>query len=417
MEKIGIIGLGYVGLPLALEFSKKNFVIGFDKNKKRVEFLKKKIDLNKDLQKEEVKILKKNKNLFFSYNEKDLNKCNIYIITVPTPIYKNKQPDLRSLIDATNIISKYLKENDLVIYESTVYPGTTEEICKPILERSGLILNKNFYLGYSPERLSPGDRKHGLKKIIKITSGSNLYARKKVDNLYKSIVSKGTYSAPTIKIAEAAKVIENIQRDVNIALINELSMIFSKMKINTYEILKAAETKWNFMSFQPGLVGGHCIAVDPYYLYFRAKKEGITSKLIPLSRKINDKMSSFVVNKFLKILNNKKKKNILIMGLAYKENSSDVRNSPVFEIYNKLKKNIFIKKIDVYDPLINPTTLRKKINLINKLKKKYDGILITVPHNCIIKAFNKNIKKITHKNTKILDVKYAFGKKKEIIHL
>lgn len=303
MRTIGIIGLGYVGLPLALEFSKKNQVIGFDKNLNRINFLKKKkIDSNNDLQADEIKILKNNNNLKFSSNEKNLLNCNIFIVTVPTPIYKNKQPDLRSLIDATKIISRYLKKGDLVIYKSTVYPGATEEVCKPILEKTGLELNKDFYLGYSPERLSPGDSKHGLKKIIKITSGSNSYARRLVNDLYKSIVPKGTYSASSIKIAEAAKVIENIQRDVNIALINELAITFSKLNINTYEVLKAAETKWNFVKFQPGLVGGHCIAVDPYYLYFKSKKAGYSNKLIPLSRKINDKMSDFVVTKFMNLL-------------------------------------------------------------------------------------------------------------------
>ena len=305
MKKIGIIGLGYVGLPLALEFSKKYSVIGYDRNLKRIEYLKKKLDINNDLQKDEINILKNSKNLSFTSSDKDLFQCNIFIVSVPTPIYKNKDPDFRSLISATKTISNYLKKNDLVVYESTVYPGATEEICKPILESAGFILNKDFYIGYSPERLSPGDPKHGLKKIIKITSGSNPYARKLVDKLYKSIIPKGTYSVSSIKIAEAAKVIENIQRDVNIALINELAITFSKLKINTHEVLKAAETKWNFVRFQPGLVGGHCIAVDPYYLYFKSKKEGYDSRLIPMSRKINDKMSNFVVNKFLTILKDK----------------------------------------------------------------------------------------------------------------
>ena len=420
MKKIGIIGLGYVGLPLALEFSKKYSVIGYDRNLKRIEYLKKKLDINNDLQKDEINILKNSKNLSFTSSDKDLFQCNIFIVSVPTPIYKNKDPDFRSLISATKTISNYLKKNDLVVYESTVYPGATEEICKPILESAGFILNKDFYIGYSPERLSPGDPKHGLKKIIKITSGSNPYARKLVDKLYKSIIPKGTYSVSSIKVAEAAKVIENIQRDVNIALINELAITFSKLKINTHEVLKAAETKWNFVRFQPGLVGGHCIAVDPYYLYFKSKKEGYDSRLIPMSRKINDKMSNFVVNKFLTILKDKalpKKKNILIMGLAYKENSSDTRNSPVFKIYKKLKKNINIKKIHIYDPLVDYNFFKKKIQIISKLKHKYDGILITVPHDCIIKDFNKSIKKITHQSTKILDVKYAFTKKKGITPL
>ena len=419
-KKIAIIGMGYVGLPLALEFSKKYFVIGYDVNVKRINFLKKKIDINKDLQKEEIEILKKSKNLKFSNNYKDLFLCNVFIVTVPTPIFKDKKPDLRNLIDATKNISRHLKKDDLVIYESTVYPGVTEEICKPILESSGLVLNKDFYIGYSPERLSPGDPKHGLKKIIKITSGSNLYARKIVDQLYKSIVPLGTHSVSSIKIAEASKVIENIQRDVNIALINELAIIFSRLNINTYEVLKAAETKWNFVRFVPGLVGGHCIAVDPYYLYFKSKKVGYNSQLIPLARNINDKMSNFVIEKFMNILNNSilpPKKKILIMGLAYKENSSDTRNSPVIEIYKKLKKNKEIKLIHVYDPLIDSNKFRGKIKIIKKLNKKYDGILVAVPHFCIVKSFYKKLKKITHKNTKILDVKYSFSKDKNITPL
>ena len=414
MRKIAIIGLGYVGLPLSLEFSKKNFVIGYDNNKKRISSLQKRTDSNEDLQKNEKEILKKSKNLYFTDNHKKLSDCEIFIITVPTPVKKNKNPDLTYLINATKIVSKYLKKKDLVIYESTVFPGATEEICKPILERgSKLKLNNDFYIGYSPERLSPGDLKHGLRKIIKITSGSNNKAAKIVDNLYKSIIPKGTFLTKSIKVAEAAKVIENIQRDINIAFINELVINFSKLGIDTNEVLRAASTKWNFAKFQPGLVGGHCIAVDPYYLFYKSKKAGYINKLIPLARRINDNMSTFVVKKFISILKknfSNKKLKVLIMGLAYKENSSDTRNSPIFYIYNQLKTKKAIKTLHIYDPLVKKTNLENKINKIETLKMKYDGIILAVPHKKIIDQYERFNKKFTHKKTKILDVKYMIKK-------
>lgn len=420
MKKIGIIGLGYVGLPLALEFSKKNLVVGYDNNKKRISSLNKKVDSNNDLQPDEIKILKKNRNLIFTNNQKPLSSCSIYIVTVPTPVTKDKKPNLNYLINASKIVSKSLKKGDLVIYESTVYPGATEEVCKPILEKNGLLLNQDFYLGYSPERLSPGDNKHGLKKIVKITSGSNNFAANKVDSLYKTIIPKGTYLASSIKVAEAAKVIENIQRDVNIALINELAINFSKLGLKTSEVLKAASTKWNFVNFQPGLVGGHCIAVDPYYLHHKSKTMGYKNQLIPLSRKINDFMPNFIIKEFTKFLQNnfkKKKINILILGLAYKENSSDTRNSPVFKIYEKLKKKKYIKKLDIYDPLIENKNLSKKIKLIKKIKIKYDGILLAVPHKKILKLFNKDFVKFTKKTTKIFDIKSVLKINDKIITL
>ena len=412
MKTIGIVGMGYVGLPLAIEFSKKNLIIGYDLDIKRISFLKKNKDLNNDLHINELKILKNNNNIFFTSQEEKLKNCDVFIVTVPTPIYKNKKPDLRCLINATKTISKFIKKQSLVIYESTVFPGATEEICKPILEKSGLKLNKDFFMGYSPERLSPGDPKHGLKKIIKITSGSNSYARKQVDLLYKSIIPRGTFSVSSIKVAEAAKVIENIQRDVNIALTNELTITLSKLGISTYEVLEAAETKWNFARYQPGLVGGHCIAVDPYYLHFKSTQKGYRNRLIPISRSINDKMSEFVIKRFCDLLKSKlsknKKRNVLMMGLAYKENSSDTRNSPSIYIYERLKKNSMIGNIHMYDPLVDPKFFKGKIKIIKELKKKYDGILITVPHKCIIKEFIKKMVKITHKSSIVLDVKYAF---------
>ena len=415
MKKIAIIGLGYVGLPLSLEFSKRNLVVGYDNNKLRIKSLKKKVDSNNDLQPNEKTVLKKNKNLIFTDKHKEISSCKIFIITVPTPVKRNKTPDLSYLVGATKVVSKYLKKNDLVIYESTVYPGATEEVCKPILENlSKLSINKDFYLGYSPERLSPGDSKHGLKKIVKITSGSNYKAAKMVDSLYKSIIPKGTYLTKSIKIAEAAKVIENTQRDINIAFINELAINFSKLGINTNEVLKAASTKWNFVKFQPGLVWGHCIAVDPYYLFYKSKKVGYINKLIPLARKINDHMSSFVVKKFTYLLKrnfSKKKLKILIMGLAYKEDSSDVRNSPVFDIYNQLKNKTNIKMLHIYDPLVKNKEIENKVKKIDKLNIKYDGVILAVPHRKIMRDYHKLNKKFTHERTKILDIKYMLKMK------
>jgi len=359
--------------------------------------------------------------LFFSCYEKDISKCNIFIITVPTPIDKYKKPDLSSLKQASQIVGKYLKKKDLVIFESTVFPGATEEICNPILEkRSKLKLNKDFYIGYSPERLSSGDAKHGLKKIVKITSGSNKLAANMVNNLYKSIIPKGTYLVSSIKVAESAKVIENIQRDVNIALINEFAINFSKLGIKTNEVLKAAGTKWNFAKFLPGLVGGHCIAVDPYYLYHKAKRVGYNNKLIPISRKINDDMSSFVVKRFLSVLKETKtisRFKVLIMGLAFKENSSDTRNSPVFHIYRLLKRKKCIKNIHIYDPLVKINSFKNKIKMISKLKIKYDGIIVAVPHNVILSKYYKENKKFTHDNTKVFDIKYVIKPEKRVFPL
>lgn len=343
LDKLCVFGVGYVGLPLSIEFSKKFKVIAYDKNKIRIRNLKNGIDINNDLELKEKKKLKSNKNLSFTSNLKEVLNCNVYIITVPTPILKNKKPDLKHVINASKKISLLLKKNDLVIYESTVFPGTTEKICVPILEKGkGLKLNKDFHVGYSPERLSPGDNSHGLKKVVKVTSGSSPKALKKTDNLYKKIIGKGTFKASSIKVAEAAKVIENTQRDVNIAFINELVYIFDKLNISTNEVLKAASTKWNFVNFQPGLVGGHCIAVDPYYLNYISEKNNYKPKLIKPSRNINDEMSFFVSKKIVRELNKFTKKinllNILILGFAYKENSSDTRNSPIFNIYKSLTK-------------------------------------------------------------------------------
>ena len=305
--KIGIIGLGYVGLPLAISFSKKYQVIGFDLNKKRINSLSNVIDCNLDLQNKELSILKKKK-INFTHNEKDLKKINFYIITVPTPVNKSKKPEFKYLINASKLVGKYLKKNDIVVYESTVYPGATDEICIPVLEKiSGLKINKDFYVGFSPERLSPGDNSHGLEKITKITSGSNPKSSKIIDKIYKSIIKRGTFLVSSIKAAEATKIIENTQRDLNIAFVNELTQIFHRLNLNTKEILDAAATKWNFLKFQPGLVGGHCIAVDPYYFLKKCNDIKYKNKLILPARSVNDSMTNFVCLRTLGLIKNLKR--------------------------------------------------------------------------------------------------------------
>ena len=413
MKKIAIIGLGYVGLPLAIEFSRKNFVLGFDVNNSRISSLNKGIDINNDLERKELIYLKNKKKINFTFDHRLLKDFNFFIITVPTPVKKNNKPELKYIIQSTLTVAKYLKKGDFVIYESTVYPGTTEEICIPILENnSKMKLNKDFYVGYSPERLSPGSSNHGLKKIIKITSGSNPYSSNIVDQLYKSIITKGTYKASSIKVAEAAKVVENVQRDINIAFVNELTLGLSKLNINTKEVLKAAETKWNFSKYQPGMVGGHCIAVDPYYLYNKFLLNGYKSLLIPSSRKINDYMPIFFAKQLIKILRKKfktsiKKKKILLMGFAYKENSSDTRNTPIFVVYKYLVK--FFNFVDIYDPLVSKkiTNLYFEIDVLDKINKKYDGIVMAVPHHKILQYYLKNKSKFTKKNSVIIDIKYV----------
>lgn len=403
-NNICIIGLGYVGLPLCLAFSKRNKVIGYDIDSERVNTLKKSIDINNDLELFERKLLK-SKNIVFTDNPNELINANIFIITVPTPIDKKKNPDFKPLISATKTVSKYIKKGDVVIYESTVYPGATEEVCLPIIENlSKLILNKDFYLGYSPERLSPGDKEHGLKKIIKITSGSSPKALKIIDDLYKSIISKGTYPVRSIKIAEAAKVIENTQRDLNIALVNELSIIFKKLKIDTQEVLNAASTKWNFHYYKPGLVGGHCIGVDPYYLTYKARKVGINPKIILAGRKLNDSMARYVANIIEKKLS--KKSRILIAGCTFKEDCPDIRNSKIFDLYKFLSKKQRV--VDIFDPMANKIDVKKEygLKIFNKLPKlSYEVIVIAVPHKIFDKDFFPKIKKINKDQTLIFDLK------------
>ena len=337
---LAVIGLGYVGLPLALEFAKKKIVIGFDLEKKRINQLKSKIDKNLEISRNEFEKAKKIK---FTYNKKDLKSANCFIITVPTPIDKFKRPDLKPLISASQIVGGLLKKNDIVIYESTVYPGCIEEQCVPVLEKlSKLEFNKSFFCGYSPERINPGDKKLKISNIKKITSGSTPKIAKLIDDLYKQIIKVGTHRAPSIRVAEAAKVIENTQRDLNIALINEFSILFNKLNIDTQDVLNAAGSKWNFLPFRPGLVGGHCIGVDPYYLTYKAKSIGYNPKVILAGRNINDSMGAYVAKQLIMKMKNKKIKiknsKILVMGLTFKENCTDIRNSGIQNVINKLKK-------------------------------------------------------------------------------
>jgi UDP-N-acetyl-D-galactosamine dehydrogenase len=407
---IAIFGLGYVGLPLALEFGKKFNTIGFDINKTRVSELKLKIDTNL-LSKREDFI--KSKKLSFSSNVENLNNSNIFIITVPTPVSKNNKPDLKYLRSASKIVGSLLKKRNFVIYESTVYPGLTEEECVPILEKvSKLKINKDFFVGYSPERISPGDNK-GLKDISKIVSGSNEYAARFVYNLYKKIIKAEVFKAKSIKIAEAAKVIENAQRDINISFMNEISLIFSKLEINTQDVLEAASTKWNFLKFKPGLVGGHCISVDPYYLTYKAKKVGYTPQVILSGRKINENMGHYISNLLLKKLKknylNISKIKIGIMGVTFKENCNDLRGSKVIDIIKDLKKSG--AEVLIYDPIVKNREFNKYLPdiKIKKITKKVDALIIAVSHKEFLKLKISDLKNILrNKNSILMDVKSIF---------
>ena len=416
--KISIIGLGYVGLPLAVEFSKKYKVIGFDINNNRIEELKKGIDKTLEVEEKELKEAIKN-GLEFTSNLEDIKKANVYIVTVPTPIDKHKNPDLRPLIMASRSVGRVLKKGDIVIYESTVYPGCTEEICVPELEReSGLKFNKDFFVGYSPERINPGDKAHRLTNIKKVTSGSTPEIAKEIDKLYKSIIKAGTHLAPNIKTAEAAKVIENAQRDINIAFVNELAMIFDKLGIDTQEVLEAAGTKWNFLKFTPGLVGGHCIGVDPYYLTYKAREVGYHPEIILAGRRLNDNMGIYVANKVIKLMIKKghtiKRSKVLILGITFKENCPDIRNSRVIDVVKELQE--FGVEVEVYDPWAEKEEVKREynINLIesDKLKmENYDGIILTVAHK-EFKDLEEKLRKIKYnnKNLVVYDIKGFFDK-------
>lgn len=388
-EKIAIIGLGYVGLPLAVEFSKYFSVIGYDKNNQRINELNNFKDSTGEISRNKLKYyLTSNKLSLVSNDEIDLiQTANTYIVTVPTPIDKENKPDLRPLISASETVGKYINKNDTIIFESTVYPGTTEEICVPIIEKiSNLKFNKDFYVGYSPERINPGDKKRTIDKIIKVTSGSTPEIAKKIDALYKKIITAGTYLAPSIRIAEAAKVIENAQRDINIAFVNELSQIFNLLNLDTLEILKAASTKWNFLDFKPGLVGGHCIGVDPYYLAYKSELLGYKPKIILSGREVNDSMSKFIFKEIIRLLKLREievdNSRTLILGFTFKENCNDFRNTKVLDIYNLFKNRNL--KVEIYDPVVDKIAVKKEYNIdiIKSLpSKKYDAILLAVSHD------------------------------------
>jgi UDP-N-acetyl-D-galactosamine dehydrogenase len=379
--KIAIIGLGYVGLPLAVEFGKIIETKGFDINKKRVEELKKGKDSTLEVEPENLVTATK---LTYTNNLEDLKDSNFFIVTVPTPVDKNKTPDLSPLVSASQMLGKIIKKNDIVVYESTVYPGATEEVCIPEIEKvSGLKFNKDFFAGYSPERINPGDKEHRVTNIVKVTSGSTPETAETVDKIYKKIILAGTHKASSIKVAEASKVIENTQRDLNIALINELAIIFDKMKIDTEEVLKAAGTKWNFLNFKPGLVGGHCIGVDPYYLTFKAQEIGYHPEIILAGRRINDKMGAYVVSRVVKEMVKKKihvhGSNILIMGLTFKENCPDLRNTKVVDIIEEFKD--YNAEIDIYDPWVDEDEALHEygLSLTKELKENtYDTIILAV---------------------------------------
>lgn len=413
-KKIALIGLGYVGLPLAAEFGKKREVIGFDINKNRIDQLKKKIDPTLEISKKEFT---EATYLNFTSNPKDLKDCNIFIITVPTPIDNHKRPDLTALEKSSETVGSVLKKGDVVIYESTVYPGATEEICVPILEKkSGLIFNKDFYCGYSPERINPGDKKHRLADIKKVTAGSTPEIAIEIDELYKEIIVAGTHKAESIKVAEAAKVIENTQRDLNIALINELALIFKKMDIDTEAVLEAAGTKWNFLPFRPGLVGGHCIGVDPYYLTHKANEVGYYPEVILAGRRLNDNMGSYVANEVSKLMTKKRiqiaEANILIMGLTFKENCPDHRNTRVVDLVKEFKS--FSCNVDVYDPWVNKNQVAKeyKIEPIDKpIKGKYDAIILAVSHDKFKSLTEGQIRAYGKDNHVLYDIKYLLKAK------
>ena len=381
--KIAVIGQGYVGLPLAIEFGKKYPTIGFDINKIRIDELKKGIDNTNEATKENIR---SSDQLNFSSEVNEIKESNIFIVTVPTPIDKFKTPDLNPLREASKMLGEILKKGDIVIYESTVYPGCTEEVCVPILESvSGLLFNKDFFCGYSPERINPGDKVNTLTKIKKVTSGSNPEIARFIDNLYRSIISAGTFKAASIKVAEASKAIENAQRDLNISFVNELALIFDRVGIDTLDVLDAAATKWNFLKYKPGLVGGHCISVDPYYLAYKSENLGYHPEVILSGRRVNDNMSTFVANKMMKMLINVGKQikdsKVLILGVTFKENCADIRNSKVADVYKELKE--FGLDVDAYDYEANSAEFKQQygIDLIDEIKDKYDGILLAVAHD------------------------------------
>jgi UDP-N-acetyl-D-galactosamine dehydrogenase len=404
MEKIGIIGLGYVGLPLAVEFGKVIDVVGFDINQNRIDELKNGYDRTNEVEPDELKLARR---LTYSSDLNDLKTVNYFIVTVPTPVDQYKKPDLSPLISASKTVGSVLKKGDIVIYESTVYPGCTEEDCVPILEKvSGLKFNVDFFCGYSPERINPGDKLHRVNSIKKVTSGSTKEVAEKVDQLYKKIITAGTHKAASIRVAEAAKVIENAQRDINIAFVNELAVIFNRMGIDTHEVLEAAGTKWNFLPFKPGLVGGHCIGVDPYYLTYKAEGIGYHPEVINAGRRINDTMGNHIASQVIKLMAKNKRPihggNILLLGITFKENCPDIRNSKVVDIITELQG--YGSNVDVYDPMADAAEVKHEYGLamVEKPDKKYDAIILAVSHN----EFKKfNWKEYKDETTVVYDVK------------
>jgi len=411
---VGIIGLGYVGLPLAVTFAKKHKVIGFDINEKRVNQLNSGEDSTNELTKDQV-LKSLDKSIYFSSKEDDLKDVNFFIVTVPTPINKDKTPNLNPVISASKTVAKYLKKDSIVVFESTVYPGVTEDICVPILEKgSGLKFKEDFHVGYSPERINPGDKEHTVTKIKKVVSGSSAFALKKISEVYGSVITAGIYEAESIKVAEAAKVIENTQRDINIAFVNELSVIFEKMGIDTNQVLKAAGTKWNFLNFFPGLVGGHCIGVDPYYLAHKSQELGYNPEIILSGRRMNDNMPIHLVSRIIKKLlsnnNLSQTKTALILGATFKENCPDLRNSKVYDIYKELSDYNF--QIEVHDPVADFNELTElygnsAIESIIK-DKKYDVLIIAVSHKEFLKL---NPESFISENSVVSDVKGMFPDK------
>lgn len=409
--KIAVIGLGYVGLPLAVEFGKKMPTVGFDINQARIDELRNGHDRTLEVEDDE---LKSSTHLSYATDTDGIKDCNIYIVTVPTPIDKNKHPDLTPLVKASETVGKVLKQGDIVIYESTVYPGATEEDCVPVLERvSGLKFNKDFFCGYSPERINPGDKVHTVTKILKVTSGSTPEVAKRVDDLYKSIITAGTHLAPSIKVAEAAKVIENSQRDINIAFVNELAVIFNKLGIDTVEVLEAAGTKWNFLPFRPGLVGGHCIGVDPYYLTQKAQEVGHNPEIILAGRRLNDNMGLYVTNQVVKLMIKKGHRiegaRVLVLGMTFKENCPDIRNSKVIDVIDELKE--FKTNVEVYDPWADKAEVKHEygIDMVDSIGKDYDAVILAVSHK---EFLDMNFDTFTDKDTVIFDVKAVLPKDK-----
>lgn len=414
MKTIAIIGLGYVGLPLAIEFGKLYPTIGFDVNSNRIQELEEHIDRNNQVDSIDFD---RSTHLSFHHNPSILREANIYIITVPTPVDEYKTPDISALLKASEMVGAYLKKGDIVVYESTTYPTCTQNNCVPILQScSQLVYNQDFFVGYSPERINPGDKKNTLTNIKKITSGSTKEIAKEIDTLYASIISAGTYLAPSIEVAEAAKAIENAQRDLNIAFVNELAIIFDKLGIDTYEVLEAAGSKWNFLKFTPGLVGGHCIGVDPYYLTHIASKMGYHPKIISAGRQINDAMPVFIAQKMCKLLAKNRLEilgaKILLLGITFKENCKDIRNSKVPQVAKELQD--FGCNVDICDPVADKSEVKKQYELdifnlcetlINTAQKKYDGVILCVCHS---EFKNLNISSLIHRNSVIYDLKGFF---------